>query len=78
MILKMKSETGWSFVTIPHSCHIETRTFGETKEDGEGSIRNECKIQIWDNTENGARDSYITYDEVYLINDEGKTIERIN
>lgn len=78
MILKMKSDVGWTLVPIQHSVHYEKNIASEPPVTiGDEKCRFECKIKVWKNGED-APEVFITYGEAYLINDVGVTIERIN
>jgi len=77
MILKMMNEDGNMFVPIKCGVRVFIKSIPDPED--ENKKTSECIIWIW-NVHNADLDPdvYVTKKKAYLLNDEGKTIERIH
>jgi len=85
MIVKIKKEDGWVFLDKVNKAEIQTKNqkLEEVYEFGSPTIiesteKNVNKLNLFIKFSDFRQENYLIDSEVYLLNDEGKTIERIN
>ena len=74
MLLKMKNENGWLIVQANDSVRYSHEQITES---GGVTGFTECVISVWQDPKLEPT-PYRVVGEVYLLNDKGETIERIN